>query len=55
MQAKYVNGVAESRLIDAHVSMRDRYDYLLTHPFTQHTGNDVIFKLCAAKINFING
>ena len=24
-------------------------DYLLTHPFAQHTGNDVIFELCAAS------
>ena len=34
--------------------MRDRHDYLLTHPFAQCTGNDVIFELCAAKINVIN-
>jgi len=40
-----VNGGGESRLIDAHVSMRDRHDYLLTHPFTQRTGNDVIFEM----------
>jgi len=32
-----------------------RSDYLLTQPFAQRTGNDVILELCAAKINVING
>jgi len=35
--------------------MRDRHDYLLSHPFEQRTGNDVIFEVCPAKINVING